>query len=130
MDRAYAAGVTDASLASAERAPWRLRLPVVGEAALCTGLSIVAASLLVSLFLTHGFTLWDNVWWAGRYAFLDYSVPRAGVVASRPRERARRAACGRRAPTTLRRFSQPRPAGESDVEAARLADDRDDESGV
>src|SRR5205823_5519837 len=26
------------------------------------------------LFLLHGFTLWDNFWYAGRYAFVNYSV--------------------------------------------------------
>jgi hypothetical protein len=25
-------------------------------------------------FLRHGFTLWDNYWYAGRYSFVDYSV--------------------------------------------------------
>ncbi|HJQ74586.1 MAG TPA: hypothetical protein VJ814_06855 [Gaiellaceae bacterium] len=82
--------MTDASLAAAERAAWRFRLPVVREAALCAGVATVAASLLVwlappggdlaaheyqrSLFLLHGFTLWDNFWYAGRYAFVGYSV--------------------------------------------------------
>ena len=80
----------DVSFAADERLPWWLRLPVVREAALCTGLAATAASLLVwlgprggdlaaheyqlSLFLHHGFTLWDNFWYAGRYAFVDYSV--------------------------------------------------------
>ena len=57
---------------------------------LCAGLAAAAASLLVwlappggdlaaheyqrSLFLVHGFTLWDNFWYAGRYAFVSYSV--------------------------------------------------------
>ncbi|HKC77948.1 MAG TPA: hypothetical protein VKB70_06150, partial [Gaiellaceae bacterium] len=82
--------MTDASLAAAERAPWRLRLPVARGAVLCTGIAVVVASLLVWLappggdlaaheyqrwlFLRHGFTLWDNLWYAGRYAFLNYSV--------------------------------------------------------
>jgi hypothetical protein len=81
--------MADVSFAAAERA-WRLRLPVAREAALCTGLALTAASLLVwlappggdlaaheyqrSLFLVHGFTLWDNFWYAGRYAFVGYSV--------------------------------------------------------
>ena len=26
------------------------------------------------LFMLHGFTLWDNFWYAGRYAFVNYSV--------------------------------------------------------
>jgi hypothetical protein len=82
--------MTDASLAAVERAPWRLRLPVVREAMLCTGLAAAAAALLVwlappggdlaaheyqrSLYVLHGFTLWDNFWYAGRYAFVNYSV--------------------------------------------------------
>jgi hypothetical protein len=82
--------MSDASFAAVERAPWRLRLPVAREAALCTGLATAAAALLVwlappggdlaaheyqrSLYLLHGFTLWDNYWYAGRYAFVNYSV--------------------------------------------------------
>jgi hypothetical protein len=82
--------MTDASFAAAERAPWWLRLPVAREAVLCTGLAAVVAALLVwlappggdlaaheyqrSLYLAHGFTLWDNFWYAGRYAFVNYSV--------------------------------------------------------
>jgi hypothetical protein len=27
-----------------------------------------------TLFLRHGFTLWDNFWYAGRYSFVDYSL--------------------------------------------------------
>jgi hypothetical protein len=80
----------DVSFAADERAPWRLRPPVVPEAALCAGLAATAASLFVwlgppggdlaaheyqrRLFLLHGFTLWDNFWYAGRYAFVGYSV--------------------------------------------------------
>lgn len=80
----------DVSFAAANRVSWWLRLPVVREAALCTGIATVAASLLGwlaprggdlaaheyqrSLFLVHGFTLWDNFWYAGRYAFANYSV--------------------------------------------------------
>ena len=80
----------DVSFAADERASWRLRLPVVREAALCTGLAAATATLLVwlgprggdlaaheyqrRLFLLHGFTLWDNFWYAGRYAFVNYSV--------------------------------------------------------
>ena len=81
--------MADVSFAAAERA-WRLRVPVAREAVLCTGLALTAASLLVwlapaggdfaaheyqrSLFLVHGFTLWDNFWYAGRYSFVGYSV--------------------------------------------------------
>jgi hypothetical protein len=80
----------DVSFAADERASWRLRLPVVREAVLCTGIAATAGALLVwlgppggdlaaheyqrSLFLGHGFTLWDNFWYAGRYAFVNYSV--------------------------------------------------------
>jgi hypothetical protein len=81
----------DVSFAADERATWRLlRLPFAREAALCTGIAAITASLLVwlgprggdlaaheyqrRLFMLHGFTLWDNFWYAGRYAFVNYSV--------------------------------------------------------
>jgi hypothetical protein len=81
----------DVSFAADERASWRLwRLPITREAVLCTGIAAVAGSLLAWLappggdlaaheyqrwlFLTHGLTFWDNFWYAGRYAFVDYSV--------------------------------------------------------
>jgi hypothetical protein len=91
--------MTDASFAAAERAPWRLRLPITREALLCTGIASASAALLVwlappggdlaaheyqrFLFLHHGFTLWDNFWYAGRYVFVNYSVlyyPLAGLL--------------------------------------------------
>jgi hypothetical protein len=91
--------MTDASLAAAERVPWRLRLSIAREALLCTGVATAAAALLVWLappggdmaaheyqrwlFVHHGFTLWDNFWYAGRYAFVNYSVlyyPLAALV--------------------------------------------------
>jgi hypothetical protein len=78
----------DVSFAADERTTWRL--PFVREAVLCTGIAAITASLLVwlglrggdlaaheyqrHLFLLHGFTLWDNFWYAGRYAFVNYSV--------------------------------------------------------
>ncbi len=81
--------MADVSYAGAARASWR-RLRVSRETAFCTGLATAAASLLVwlappsgdlaaheyqrSLFLGHGLTLWDNFWYAGRYAFVGYSV--------------------------------------------------------
>jgi hypothetical protein len=93
--------MADVSFVAAERT-WRLRLPVASEASLCTGLAATAAALLVwlappggdlaaheyqrSLFLVHGFTLWDNFWYAGRYAFVGYSVlyyPLAAVLGIR-----------------------------------------------
>jgi hypothetical protein len=82
--------MTDASVAAAERPSWHLRLPVAREAVLCAGIATAAASLLVwlappggdlaaheyqrSLFLGHGFTLWNNFWYAGRYSFVGYSI--------------------------------------------------------
>jgi hypothetical protein len=76
------------SFARAERAPWRL--PVAREAVLCAAIATAASAFLVwlappggdlaahayqrSLFLAHGLTLWDNYWYAGRYAFIGYSV--------------------------------------------------------
>jgi hypothetical protein len=82
--------MADASVAAAERPSWQPRLPLAREAVLCAGLATAAASLLVwlappggdlaaheyqrSLFLVHGFTLWNNFWYAGRYAFVGYSV--------------------------------------------------------
>ena len=88
------------SFAADERASWRM--PVAHEAVFCTGLAATAASLLVwlgppggdlaaheyqrALFLGHGFTLWNNFWYAGRYAFVGYSVlyyPLAGLLGIR-----------------------------------------------
>ena len=93
--------MADVSYDGAERASWR-RLSVPREALLCTGIATAAASLLVwlappsgdlaaheyqrSLFLVHGFSLWDNFWYAGRYAFVGYSVlyyPLAAVLGIR-----------------------------------------------
>ncbi len=80
----------DVSFAADARTSWWLRLPAVRETALCTGLAAATASLLVwlgprggdlaaheyqlRLFVHHGLTLWDNFWYAGRYAFVGYSV--------------------------------------------------------
>src|SRR6476619_7532070 len=67
---------------------WR---PVVSrEVLLCTALAAALAALLVwlgppgtdfaahayqrTLFLRHGFMLWNNFWYAGRYSFVNYSV--------------------------------------------------------
>ncbi len=60
------------------------------DALLCVAVAAGAAGLLAwlappggdlaahlyqrALFLRHGFTLWDNGWYAGRYAFVGYSV--------------------------------------------------------
>jgi hypothetical protein len=44
---------------------------------------LAAHAYLRTLFLQHGFTLWDNFWYAGRYSFVTYSVvyyPLAALV--------------------------------------------------
>lgn len=90
--------MADASLAGVGRSTWRL--PAVREALLCAGLAAAAALLLAWLappggdlaahlyqrrrFLSHGFTLWDDYWYAGRYSFAGYSVlyyPLAALLA-------------------------------------------------
>jgi hypothetical protein len=41
-----------------------------------------------ALFLRHGFALWDNFWYAGRYSFADYSLlynPLAALLGIRVR---------------------------------------------
>jgi len=38
------------------------------------GTDFAAHAYQLSLFRRHGFTLWDNYWYAGRYAFVGYSV--------------------------------------------------------
>jgi hypothetical protein len=67
---------------------WR---PAVSrEAVLCAALAATLAALLAwlgppgtdfaahvyqrALFLRHGYTLWDDFWYAGRYSFVDYSL--------------------------------------------------------
>jgi len=64
--------------------------PLAREAALSAVAAATSASLLVwlgppgadlaehayqrTLFLQHGFTLWNNFWYAGRYSFVTYSL--------------------------------------------------------
>jgi hypothetical protein len=64
--------------------------PLVREAALSAAAAGALAAVLVwvgppgadlaahayqrTLFLDHGFTLWNNFWYAGRYSFVTYSV--------------------------------------------------------
>jgi hypothetical protein len=66
------------------------RYALTSEVALCAGLAAGAALLLAwlaprggdwaahlyqrELFIGHGFTFWDNYWYAGRYAFAGYSL--------------------------------------------------------
>jgi hypothetical protein len=50
------------------------------------GTDFAAHAYQRALFLQHGFTLWDNYWYAGRYAFIGYSVlyyPLAAVLGIR-----------------------------------------------
>jgi hypothetical protein len=68
---------------------WAQR-PVAREALLCGAAGAAVAALLIwlgppgtdfaahayqrVLFIRHGFTLWDDFWYAGRYSFVGYSV--------------------------------------------------------
>ena len=66
------------------------------------GVALLVASLLVwlgppgtdfaahvyqrAVFLKHGFVLWDNYWYSGRYSFINYSLlyyPLAGLVGNK-----------------------------------------------
>jgi hypothetical protein len=77
--------------------------PLAREAALSAGVAAGFAALLAwagppgtdlaahayqrTLFLHHGFTLWNNFWYAGRYSFVTYSLlyyPLAGAFGIRP----------------------------------------------
>ena len=47
------------------------------------GVDLAAHTYQRSLFLAHGFTLWNNYWYAGRYSFVGYSLayyPLAALV--------------------------------------------------
>jgi hypothetical protein len=64
--------------------------PLAREAVLCAATAAILASLLLwlappgadfaahayqrSAFLQHGFALWNNFWYAGRYSFITYSL--------------------------------------------------------
>jgi hypothetical protein len=66
------------------------RHPLLSEALLSAAAATLVATLLTwlgppgsdlaahayqrTLFLEHGFTLWNNFWYAGRYSFVTYSV--------------------------------------------------------
>ena len=75
------------------------RHPLVSEAVLSAGAAASLAALLAwlgppgsdlaahvyqrALFLEHGFALWNNFWYAGRYSFVTYSLlyyPLAGAA--------------------------------------------------
>ena len=74
----------------------------VGDVALCAAAAAAVGAVLVwlgppgtdlaahvyqrQLFLTHGFELWNNFWYAGRYSFVGYSLlyyPLAALVGIR-----------------------------------------------
>ena len=38
------------------------------------GTDLAAHAYQRTLFLQHGFTLWNNFWYAGRYSFVTYSI--------------------------------------------------------
>jgi hypothetical protein len=80
----------------------RLRQPLVREALLSAAAAGAVAAALAwlgppgtdfaahayqrTLFLEHGFTLWNNFWYAGRYSFVTYSLiyyPLAAVLGIR-----------------------------------------------
>src|SRR5947199_10406588 len=64
--------------------------PLVREALLAAGMAASLSALLLwagppgndlaahvyqrALFLKHGFVLWNNFWYAGRYSFVTYSL--------------------------------------------------------
>ncbi|MHB8470900.1 MAG: hypothetical protein ACYDCH_14270 [Gaiellaceae bacterium] len=66
------------------------RHPLASEALLCAAAAAAVAAVLAwlgppgtdlaahayqrTLFLEHGFTLWNNFWYAGRYSFVTYSI--------------------------------------------------------
>ena len=50
------------------------------------GTDFAAHAYQRALFIRHGFVLWDNYWYAGRYSFVGYSVlyyPLAAVLGIR-----------------------------------------------
>jgi hypothetical protein len=82
-----------------ESPPRRLLTPLAAEALLAFGLAALVASLLVAfgppgsdlaahvyqsgLFRDHGFQLWNNFWYEGRYSFVTYSLlyyPAASIL--------------------------------------------------
>src|SRR5205807_4442506 len=47
------------------------------------GVDLAAHLYQRTLFLEHGFVLWNNFWYAGRYSFVTYSLlyyPLAGLI--------------------------------------------------
>ncbi|MDQ2967002.1 MAG: hypothetical protein M3R37_01620 [Actinomycetota bacterium] len=81
------------------RTPWlRPRIDLFGPAAAAgllaallvwfgpPGTDLAAHAYQRTLFIQHGFVLWNNFWYAGRYSFVNYSVlyyPLAAVIGIR-----------------------------------------------
>jgi hypothetical protein len=38
------------------------------------GRDLAAHAYQLNVFVDHGFALWDNFWYAGRYSFVTYSL--------------------------------------------------------
>ncbi|MEN3312662.1 MAG: hypothetical protein V7645_1991 [Actinomycetota bacterium] len=64
---------------------WVAREPLLAAAAAATlasllawlgppGTDLAAHAYQRTIFLEHGFTLWNNFWYAGRYSFISYSI--------------------------------------------------------
>jgi hypothetical protein len=62
--------VREATLSAAAAAAVAAALAWLGP----PGTDLAAHAYQRTLFLEHGFTLWNNFWYAGRYSFVTYSV--------------------------------------------------------
>jgi hypothetical protein len=62
--------VREATLSAAAAASVAAALAWLGP----PGTDLAAHAYQRTLFLEHGFTLWNNYWYAGRYSFVTYSV--------------------------------------------------------
>jgi hypothetical protein len=72
----------EAALSAAAAAAFASALAWLGP----PGSDLAAHAYQRTLFLEHGFTLWNNFWYAGRYSFVTYSVlyyPLAGLLGIR-----------------------------------------------
>ena len=76
-------GIATAPALRGPRAPaWRPGVNAAAAAALAAivvwlgppGTDLAAHVFQRNLFLTHGFSLWTNYWYAGRYSFVGYSL--------------------------------------------------------
>jgi hypothetical protein len=76
-----------ARAADVERWPSAAAIAAAGAAAIAwfgpPGVDLAAHVYQRAIFLQHGFQLWDNYWYAGRYSFISYSLvyyPLAAVL--------------------------------------------------